>query len=354
MRSCRRSAHTQGRQKAHRCKGWLPTVRAGGYPHSGHGLRIFPSTLVWVYVILLLLEPPFLDTTSVGQVSLLDPKQFSTPLTTFWSFSVAEDYFLSEIPIFTFPPWPRVTSLFHSPSSVYTFPLHSSFRLAFVIPISPRFSLRLLLFNLDLMTLTQPYPGSPVSHIFQTESQPSVSLTVHIFSFSSKLLWSYYQNMKLLRGGIITKSCALVPTYSCADMISSLTWVSHTPCLISISLSHSASIPSLSLRLQGLALNLFPPSQKITMFTSQRPYRTHVAICPQFPILITISICVHPVLALHLSTNFLFPSQMPSVCLLTSLALYLFSPDCFKLVSIDYYYILHQTLTKKLCILYFI
>lgn len=52
--------------------------------------------------------------------------------------------------------------------------------------------------------------------------------------------------------------------------------------------------------------------------------------------------------------TFCYATQLPSVCLLGKLALYLLSPDCFKLVSIDYFHILHQTFRKKLFILYFI
>lgn len=159
---------------------------------------------------------------------------------------------------------------------------------------------------MDLRTLTQPHPRSPVDHIFQTESQPSVSLTVHVFCFSSKLLWSYYQNTNFWGGRKITKSCALVPMFGRADMILSLTGVSHTPCPISICLIHSVSIPSLPPLLQGPALNLFPPSQKITMLTSQGPYRTQVVLCPRFPILTT-SICIHPIIRLT-------PFNQLSVC----------------------------------------
>lgn len=111
-----------------------------------------------------------------------------------------EDYFLSEISILGFPLWPQVTSLYVSSHLLLcTYP-----RFTQASGYSPLLYDSCIIPVLSILPFLHLGPHDPhstpplfpgLSAMFlKTESQPSVSLTVHIFCLSSKLPWSYCQN----------------------------------------------------------------------------------------------------------------------------------------------------------------
>lgn len=158
-----------------------------------------------------------------------------------------------------------------------------------LLDISPSLSLYFLPSSLDLMTLISTLPLSPldIKHMLQTESQPSLCL--HLLLLLTK---HFFRK-------ITTKLCSLVLIDSHAVMISGLHWVFHTTCPEPVSLCHSPSTPSLHPPIQGLALNLFLPSQEMTMSLSQALSRSNGTICPQCSVPFTKTlICTHSITCL--------------------------------------------------------
>lgn len=227
--------------------------------------------------------------------------------------------------------------------------------LCYIILTSSHFSLHLLSSSLDLVTLTQPHLCSPVSHIFE-DRIPTLSLSncSHFLLLlkASLVLLPKYTTCWV---EIITMSCAFVPLYSHAVMILSLTWVSHLTRPISVSLFHS-----LNIHFQASSSSTRSCSESVPSFSKDN----HVYFTGTLP-----NMCCHMSsvscsrydISLHSPHCSPYPFQ-PTFCLRPGFHLFVSleallcssSPDCFKLASIDYFHILHQTLIKSLHTLFHI
>lgn len=164
---------------------------------------------------------------------------------------------------------------------------------------------------------------------------------------------------------IITRSCTLVPIYSHTVMPSSLNTTypesvslsfTHHPFPVSILLHKVLPwIHSFFLRRWPYLLHRHPrdpmgPCVLRFLFFSPRHWSAFTPL-PASPLLIHWIECIP--LEKNLSPfNHLFASQLPSICLLRSLVLYLFSLQVFffflKLTVTDHFHILPQALSSKL------
>lgn len=290
----------------------------------------------------------FLDVPSLLQFGLLSfPPVFNTqnrilPLV------ISENYFCSETSTFCFPLWPRV------PSFSFSFLLLSGFThfinvSRYLLPVcypctSLHFSLHILLSSLDLVTLiSTPCLFPWVSTTFFRQNPNPWALCLQLWCHCTKLLGSYNQNKShFFFRKIITRSCTLVPIYSHTVMPSSLNTTypesvslsfTHHPFPVSILLHKVLPwIHSFFLRRWPYLLHRHPrdpmgPCVLRFLFFSPRHWSAFTPL-PASPLLIHWIECIP--LEENLSPfNHLLASQLPSICLLRSLVLYLFSLQVF-------------------------